>query len=106
MTATETRVKRLRFVLPSEVSSPVRSRQSAESSIPLADLPRSRVRDKVEAVEIHHLVPRGGEVAHELLLRVGAGVRFRDGSELRVRTEDEVHGGASNYNRRDPTPET
>ncbi|WP_221623998.1 hypothetical protein, partial [Burkholderia cenocepacia] len=27
---------------------------------------------KVEAVEVHHLVPGGDEVAHELLLRIRA----------------------------------
>src|SRR5207237_2584681 len=55
---------------------------------------RSRVRDKVEAVKIHHLAPRNRKVPHELLLRVRASVDFRDGSELRVRTEDDVDGGA------------
>ena len=34
------------------------------------------------------------KVTHERLLRVVAGIDFRDGSELRVRTEDEVDGGA------------
>ena len=50
--------------------------------------------DKVEAVEIHHLVPRRHEVAHKRLTCVVAGIEFRDGSELRVRTEDDVNGGA------------
>ena len=49
---------------------------------------------QVEAVKIHHLVPRSHEVTHKRLLRVVAGIDFRDGSELRVRTEDEVDGGA------------
>src|SRR5437773_1357048 len=57
-------------------------------------LPRSRVRDKVEAVKIHHLVPRSHKVTHKCLMRVVAGIDFRDSSELRVRTEDEVDGGA------------
>src|SRR6266536_4611410 len=35
----------------------------------------------------------GHEVTHELLLRVAARVDLRDGSELGVRTEDEVDGG-------------
>ena len=39
---------------------------------------------KVEAVEIHDLVPRRDEVLHELLLRVVAGVDLGDGAELGV----------------------
>src|SRR5208282_6654973 len=34
-------------------------------------------RGEVEAIEIHHLVPRRHEVLHELLLRVRAGIDFR-----------------------------
>ena len=49
---------------------------------------------KVEAVKIHHLVPRRHKVTHKRLLRVVAGIDLRDGSELGVRTEDEVDGGA------------
>src|SRR5437867_6553394 len=49
--------------------------------------------DKVEAIKIHHLVPRNHKVTHELLLRVVTCVDLRDGSELGVRTEDEVAGG-------------
>src|SRR5438552_14841515 len=48
---------------------------------------------EVEAIEVHDLVPRSHEVTHELLLRVVACVDLRDGSELGVRTEDEVDGG-------------
>src|SRR5215207_5314282 len=48
---------------------------------------------EVEPIEVHHLVPRGHEVTYELLLRVVARVDLRDGSELRVRAEDEVDGG-------------
>src|SRR3954452_21724387 len=48
---------------------------------------------EVEPIEVHDLVPRGHEVAYELLLRVVARVDLRDGSELGVRTEDEVDGG-------------
>jgi hypothetical protein len=50
---------------------------------------------KVEAIEIHHLVPRSHKVTHELLFRVVACVDLREGSELGVRTEDEVDGGGS-----------
>src|SRR6266702_1952677 len=49
---------------------------------------------EIEAIEVHDLVPRRHEVTHELLLRVVSCVDLRDGTELRVRTEDEVDGGA------------
>src|SRR5205823_12789515 len=49
---------------------------------------------EVEAIEVHDLVPCTHEVTHELLLRVLACVDLRDGSELGVRTEDEVDGGS------------
>lgn len=49
---------------------------------------------EIEAVEIHHLVPRSHKVTHELLLRVVLRVDLREGSELGVVTEDEVDGGA------------
>jgi len=49
---------------------------------------------KVEAIEMHDLVPRGREVTHKRLLRVVTRVDFRDGSELGVRAEDEVYAGA------------
>ena len=39
---------------------------------------------QVEAVQIHHLVPRVHEVAHEGLLPVVATVDFRDGAEFGV----------------------
>ena len=53
--------------------------------------------DAIEAIEIHDLVPRGNEVARELLLRVRTGVDLRERTELRVRSEEEVHtaGGPS-----------
>jgi hypothetical protein len=35
-----------------------------------ADSPRSRVRDKVEAVKIHHLVPRSHKVTQKRLLQM------------------------------------
>jgi hypothetical protein len=46
---------------------------------------------QVGAVQIHGLIPRGYEVLHEDLLRVGRCISFRDGPELRVETEDQVH---------------
>src|SRR5438105_957563 len=50
--------------------------------------PRARaLSDKVEAIKIHHLVPRGHKVTHELLLSVVTGVDLREGSELGVVTE-------------------
>ena len=48
---------------------------------------------EVEAVKVHYLIPRRYEVAQELLLGVIACVDFRQGPELRVRTEDEVDTG-------------
>src|SRR5688572_2364361 len=50
------------------------------------------LRDQIEAIEVHHLVPRGDEVAHELLLCVLACVDLRERAELGMRTEDEVGG--------------
>src|SRR5439155_23568337 len=54
---------------------------------------------KVEAIEIHHLVPRSHKVTHELLLRVVLCVNLGEGSELGVRAEDEVDGGAGPLHR-------
>src|SRR5438132_3431933 len=54
---------------------------------------------KVEAIKIHHLVPSCHEVTHERLLRVVASIDFREGSELRVRTEDQVDAGAGPLDR-------
>ncbi len=48
---------------------------------------------KVEAIKIHHLVPRTHKVTHKRLLRVVTCIDFREGSELGVRTENEVGGG-------------
>src|ERR1700704_4045268 len=45
---------------------------------------------EVEAVGVHHLGPRRHEVFHKLLLRVRARIDFREGAQLRVRTEDQV----------------
>src|SRR4030088_266927 len=49
---------------------------------------------EVEPAEVHDLVPRGHEVAHELLLRVVARVDLGDGTQLGVRAEDEVDAAA------------
>src|SRR5207237_4753133 len=49
---------------------------------------------KVVAIKIHHLGPRGHKVFHKRLLRVGTCIDFREGSELGVRTEDEVDTSA------------
>ncbi len=49
---------------------------------------------QVEAIEVHHLGPRRHEVFHKLLLRVRARIDFREGAQLRVRTEDQVDTGA------------
>src|SRR5207249_7750870 len=49
---------------------------------------------KVEAIVVHDLVPRSHEITHELLLRVLLCVNLGEGSELGVRPEDEVDGGA------------
>src|SRR5437870_4308592 len=57
-------------------------------------VPASCLRAQLKAVQIHHLVPRSDKVTHKLLLRVVAGIDLNDRSELRIRTEDEVHGGA------------
>jgi hypothetical protein len=46
---------------------------------------------QVVEVKVHDLIPRGYEVLHEDLLRVGRCINFRDGPELRVETEDQVH---------------
>src|SRR5437773_1230350 len=51
----------------------------------------------IESIEIHDLVPRGHEVAHEFLLRVVARVDLREGTELGVRTEDEIDAAAGPF---------
>src|SRR5438552_18725849 len=48
---------------------------------------------EIEAIKIHHFVPRRHEVTHELLLRVVTSIDFGERSELSVRTKDEVDGG-------------
>ena len=42
----------------------------------------------VEAIQVHHLRPRGDEVLHELLLRIRTSVHLGQSSQLRVRAED------------------
>src|SRR5690348_7845168 len=54
---------------------------------------------EIESIEVHDLVPRGDEVAHELLLRVSRRIHLRDCAELRVRTEDQVDGRGRPLNR-------
>src|SRR5277367_1759262 len=49
---------------------------------------------EVKAIQVHHLGPRSRKVAHKRLLRVGTCIDFREGSELGVRTEDEIDAGA------------
>ena len=39
---------------------------------------------KVEAIQVHHLVPGRDKVVGELLLSVGTSVNFRQGAELGV----------------------
>ena len=43
---------------------------------------------KVEAVKVHHLIPRSHKVLHERLLRVVTCIDFRECSELGVGAED------------------
>src|SRR5580698_10863850 len=64
----------------------------ANSSLRRAEFPRLGVDGQVESIQIHHLVPRRRKVPHERRLGVVAAVELRDGSEVRVRTEDEVDG--------------
>src|SRR5690606_3768537 len=48
---------------------------------------------QVKPVQIHHLVPRGDKVLHELLLRIGAAIDFGQGAQLGVGAKDKVHAG-------------
>ena len=48
----------------------------------------------VVAIEVHHFVPRRGEVFHKLLLGVRACIDFRDSTQLRMRPEDQVCAGS------------
>src|SRR3954468_10831754 len=45
---------------------------------------------EVVAIEVHDLVPCGHKVVHELLLRSCASIDLCEGTQLRVRTEDQV----------------
>src|SRR5690348_1566052 len=45
---------------------------------------------ELEAVEIHHLVPRGYEGLFELALRVRTGINLRERPQLRMQTEDQL----------------
>jgi len=63
----------------------------AGPSRPIAELCSEIVDDQalgdsceIEAVEVYHLGPRRHEVFHKLLLRVRAGIDFREDAELRV----------------------
>src|SRR5437879_13110937 len=55
--------------------------------------PGAGLGDEVVAIEVHYLVARGNEVAHELLLRVVTRVDLRQRSQLGMRAEHEVDGG-------------
>src|SRR5690349_1972543 len=54
---------------------------------------------QIETIRVHNLRPHRHEVFHELFLRVSARVDFREGAELRVRTEDEVDACSSPLDR-------
>ena len=45
---------------------------------------------EVEAIKTHHLAPSRYKVTHERLLPIAASIDFSEGSELGVRTEDEI----------------
>src|ERR1700730_13154979 len=49
---------------------------------------------EVEAIKVHYLGPRRHEVFHKLLLGVRARIDFSKGTQLRVRTEDQVYAGS------------
>jgi hypothetical protein len=55
--------------------------------------PAPGMSEQVVAIQVHHLVPGGHEVPHELFLAVVARVDFCQRSELRVCAEDEIGGG-------------
>src|SRR5438128_10360282 len=48
----------------------------------------------VETIEVHDLIPRRHEVPYELLLSVVTGVHLGECAQLRIRPEDEIHGGS------------
>ena len=49
---------------------------------------------QVEAVQVHHLGPRGDEVLEELFLRIAAAIDFRQGAQFGVRAEDQIDPAA------------
>src|SRR5262245_8678274 len=62
---------------------------------PLQDLlERARLSNEksgeIEPVEVHDLGPGRHEVAHEFLLGVAAAIDFRERTELRVRSEEQI----------------
>src|SRR5271157_201995 len=63
--------------------------RSKEHSEPFSSSSR-----EVEAIQVHYLAPCRYKVAYELLLPVAACIHFREGAELRVRTEDQIDYGA------------
>src|SRR5205823_1138546 len=52
---------------------------------------------EVKAIQVHHLVPSSHEVAHKLLFRILTCIDLGEGSELGVRTEDEVDTGTGPF---------
>src|SRR5581483_921950 len=44
----------------------------------------------IESIVVHDLRPSCNEILRKLLFRVGAGIDFSEGAQLRVRSEDEV----------------
>jgi two-component system sensor histidine kinase PhoQ len=55
---------------------------------------------QVEAVQVHHLGPRGHKVAHKLGHCIGLGVHLGNGAQLRVGTEHQVHHGCLSTSQR------
>src|SRR5581483_1399229 len=51
---------------------------------------RTLRRIDIESIVIHDLRPSCNEILRKLLFRVGAGIDFSEGAQLRVRSEDEV----------------
>src|SRR5579883_2402 len=49
---------------------------------------------EVEAIGVHDLDPGRDEILHEFLLGIGAGVDFREGAKLRMRSENQVDARA------------
>src|SRR5215469_13870650 len=49
---------------------------------------------EIEPVRVHDLVPGRHEISDEFLVDVGTPVNFRKGTELRVRSEDQIDTGS------------